>query len=114
MRASACLRDVALVRHAVADAKLCCGRLDPKAIQNDILRQCVETAVDLGETAVVRTHRLYKDLSKVRAGLGQVPRYPHAPDSCGARRNVRSSLRRCAVGAVSGTARVMHSRLRWR
>ena len=102
------------MRHAVADAKLCCGRLDPKAIQNDILRQWVETAVELGETAVLRTHRLYKDLSKVRAGLREAPCCSPAPDSSGARRNLRSSLRRCAVGAVSGNARVMHLRLRWR
>ena len=70
VRAFTCLRDVSRVaRAAVSDARPFCARLNSKAIQNDIMRQVVETAVDLGETAVVRTHRLWRDLSKVRAGL---------------------------------------------
>jgi len=66
------------VRTAVSDAWPFCARLNSKAIQNDIMRQVVETAVDLGETAVVRTHRLWRDLSKVRAGLAQAPTLPCA------------------------------------
>lgn len=43
--------------------------MNPRAIQNDTMRVFIETAVDLGETAVVRSQRLWKDLTKVRLHL---------------------------------------------
>ena len=43
--------------------------MNPRAIQNDTMRVFIETAVDLGETAVVRSQRLWKDLTKVRLQL---------------------------------------------
>ena len=50
--------------------------MNPRAIQNDTMRVFIETAVDLGETAVVRSQRLWKDLTKVRLHV------LHSPASC--------------------------------